>query len=149
ICYLTGFESQGHFAFQALIVPIEGEPIMVPRRLEDSGVQARTWVAISCPYEENEDPIDKVRDTLKLHYLNDKRIGYEKDCWFFTAVQQERLFAKSPVTSFIDCAGIVEEGRLIKSDLEIDMIHRAARFAEAGMLAGIDAVEEGATAHDV
>ncbi|TWU13425.1 putative peptidase [Symmachiella macrocystis] len=132
ICYLTGFESQGHFSFCALIVPLEGEPIMVPRRMEDSGVQARTWVAISCPYEEVEDPIQKVRDTLRLYDLSDNRIGFEKDCWFFTAVQQERLFALSHETSFVDCAGIVEAGRLIKSDLEIEMIRSAARVAEAG-----------------
>lgn len=149
VCYLTGFESQGHFAFQALIVPVEGEPIMVPRRLEDSGVQARTWVAISCPYEEQEDPVDKVCDVLRLYYLQTKRIGYEKDCWFFTAKQQERLFSKSPVTSFVDCSGIVEEGRLIKSDLEIEMMRRAARFAEAGMKAGIEAVREGVTENDI
>lgn len=149
ICYLTGFESQGHFAFQALIVPIEGEPIMVPRRLEDSGVQARTWVAISCPYEESEDPVEKVRETLQLHYLHDKRVGYEKDCWFFTASQQERLFAKSPITSFVDCSGLVEEGRLIKSEYEINMIRQAARFAEAGMQAGIEAVQEGVSENDV
>lgn len=149
ICYLTGFESQGHFAFCALIVPQEGEPIMVPRRLEDSGVQARTWVSVSCPYEEVEDPIDKLRDTLRLYDLAEKRIGYEKDCWFFTATQQERLFARSPEMSFVDCAGIVEAGRVIKSDLEIEMMRKAARFAEAGMKAGIDAVEEGATENDV
>jgi len=149
ICYLTGFESQGHFAFQALVVPIEGEPIMVPRRLEDSGVQARTWVAMSYPYNENEDPIDKLREVLRLHYLEGKRVGYEKDCWFFTAVQQERLFAKTPSTSFIDSAGIVEEGRLIKSELEIEMMRRAARFAEAGMRAGIDAVHEGVSENDI
>ncbi|QDU47329.1 putative peptidase [Symmachiella dynata] len=149
ICYLTGFESQGHFSFCALIVPLEGEPIMVPRRLEDSGVQARTWVSISCPYEEVEDPIQKVRDTLRLYDLSDNRIGFEKDCWFFTAVQQERLFALSHETSFVDCAGIVEAGRLIKSDLEIEMIRSAARVAEAGMQAGIEAVQEGATENDV
>ena len=143
------FESQGHFAFCALIVPQEGEPIMVPRRLEDSGVQARTWVSVSCPYEEVEDPIDKLRDTLRLYDLAEKRIGYEKDCWFFTATQQERLFARSPEMSFVDCAGIVEAGRVIKSDLEIEMMRKAARFAEAGMKAGIDAVEEGATENDV
>jgi len=149
ICYLTGFESQGHFAFCGLIVPIEGEPIMVPRRLEDSGVQERTWVAISRPYNENEDPIDKIVEALRLHYLSDKRIGYEKDCWFFTAVQQDRLFASSPVTSFVDAAGIVEAGRLIKSELEIEKMRSAARFAEEGMRAGIKAVGNGICENDV
>eukprot|EP00913_Durusdinium_trenchii_P028497 g26725.t1 len=110
---------------------------------------ARTWVAISCPYEEVEDPIDKVRDTLRLYDLADKRIGFEKDCWFFTATQQERLFAHTPETSFVDCAGLVEAGRLIKSELEIEMIRKAARIAEAGMKAGIEAVQEGVTENDV
>lgn len=149
ICYLTGFESQGHFSFCALIVPQEGEPIMVPRKLEDSGVQARTWISVSCPYEEVEDPIDKLRDTLRLYNLAELRIGYEKDCWFFTATQQERLFARIPETSFVDCAGIVEAGRVTKSEPEIEMMRKAARFAEAGMKAGIEAVEEGATENDV
>lgn len=149
ICYLTGFESPGYFAFQALIVPIEGEPIMLPRRLEDSGVQANTWVALSYPYDEEKDPLDKLCEIFDIFHLRNKRIGYERDCWFFTATQQDRLFAKTPITSFVDCTGIVEESRIIKSDYEIEMIRQAARAAEAGMEAGISAVHEGATENDI
>lgn len=149
ICYLTGFESPGYFAFEALIVPLEGEPIMIPRRLEESGVQARTWIQITRPYEDNEDPIEKVADTLRIYHLYNQRIGYERDCWFFTSPQQDRLFARSPVTSWVDCAGIVEDGRLIKSECEIEMMRRAARCAEAGMQAGIEAVHEGATENEI
>jgi Xaa-Pro dipeptidase len=149
ICYLTGFESPGYYAFEAFLVPLEGECIMIPRRLEEAGVKARTWVTHIRPYDDNEDPIAKVVGVLGLASLTDKRIGFERDCWFFTATQQERLFAKSPVTSFVDCSGIVEAGRLVKSELEIDMMRKAARFAEAGMRAGIEAIRDGATENDV
>jgi Xaa-Pro dipeptidase len=149
ICHLTGFDSVGHYYFNALVVPLEGEPFMVPRRLENSGVQALTWVEISRPYGDDQDPMDAVYDALDEFGLLDKRIGYEKRCWFFTAAQQERLLAKCSQTVFVDCSGLAEEGRLIKSEFEIEMMRRAARTTEAGMRAGIDAVHAGATENDV
>jgi Xaa-Pro dipeptidase len=149
ICYLTGFESVGHYYFNSLVVPLEGEPFMTPRLLEDSGVRYYTWVEISRPYRDDEYPMEIVSKALGEFNLHDKRIGYEKDCWFFTAAQQERLFAQSPETTFVDCGGIVEEGRLIKSEYEIELMKKAAKTTEAGMQAGIDAVQAGATENDV
>lgn len=149
ICYLTGFESPGHYYFQALIVPLEEEPTMVPRQLEDSGVQALTWIEISRPYQDFEDPIDRLATTLAEFNLDHRRIGYEKSCWFFTAAQQEQLFAACPNATFVDCSGIVEAGRLIKSEYEIALMRQAARTAEAGMRAGVEAVAAGASENDV
>ncbi len=149
VCYLTGFESPGHYYFQALIVPAEGEPVMVPRRLEDSGIQALTWIELSRPYEDTEDPIDRVRTALEEFNLADRRIGYEKNCWFFTAAQQERLFAGCPRATFVDCSGIIEAGRVIKSEVEITLMRRAARTTEAGIQAGVEAVGVGVTENDV
>ena len=149
VCYLTGFESPGHYYFQALLVPREGESVMVPRRLEDSGVQALTWVERSRPYEDHEDPIAKVAETMVEFGWQNLRIGIERNSWFFTALQQEQLFAASPDATFIDCSGIVEQGRVIKSANEIDLMRQAARATEAGMQAGIEAVAPGATENDV
>jgi len=149
ICYLTGFESVGHYYFNALVIPIDGDPFMVPRRLEDSGVQYYTWIEHSRPYQDDEDPIGVLHKALAEFGLLGKRIGFEKDCWFFTAAQQERLFAITPDTIFIDQSGIIEEGRLIKSEYEIEMMRKAARTTQAGMRAGIDAVHIGATENDV
>jgi Xaa-Pro dipeptidase len=149
ICYINGFESVGHYYFNCLVVPLIGEPFMTPRLLEDSGVKEYTWIEISRPYKDFEDPMDILAKSLDEFGLLDKRIGFEKGCWFFTALQQERLFAKCPKTNFIDQGGIVEQGRLIKSDYEIAMMRKAARATEAGMRAGIDAVHVGATENDV
>lgn len=149
ICYLSGFESPGHYYFNALVVPLEGEPIAVPRRLEDSGVQALTWVEISRPYQDYEHPIDKLDATLKEFNLQQKRIGYEKNCWFFTAAQQERLFNICPSAKFVDSSGVVEAGRLIKSEYEIELMRKAAKATDAGMKAGIEAVAEGVSENDV
>lgn len=149
ICYISGFESPGHYYFFALIVPIEGEVIAVCRLLEDSGVEEYTYIDIRRPYVDAEYPIDKLYETLKEFNWLDKRIGYEKGCWFFTAVQQDYLKAKCTDTTFIDCTGMIEQGRLIKSTYEIELMRKAARATEAGMKAGIEAVKVGVTENDI
>lgn len=149
ICYLTAFDSHGYYRFQTLVVPLEGEPFMVPRLLEERGVIAWTWLEITRPYEDFEDPIQKVKEALEEFDLQDKRIGYEKDCWFFTALQQEQLFRECPKVTFIDCSGIVEEGRLIKSEYEIEIMRKVARITGTSMRAGIDVVREGVTEYDI
>lgn len=149
LCYLTGFDSVGHYYFNSLVVPIDGEPFMTPRLLENHGANVLTWVEYTRPYQDDEDPMDVLREALVEAGLEEARIGYEKECWFFTAAQQDRLFPNMPNATFVDCSGIVEEGRLIKSQHEIDLMRDAARTTEAGMWAGIEAVRAGATENDV
>jgi hypothetical protein len=145
ITYLTGFESPGHYWFQGLIVPLEGEAVTVSRVLEQAGVDAYTWIERNVGYHDSEDAMERVAETLRGEGLDGKRIGFEKDCWFFTAGQQERLFAKLPSTTFIDVGGIVEQGRVRKSAPELALMREASRAAEAGMRAGVNAVSGGAT----
>lgn len=149
IFYLSGFESPGHYYFNAMVVPLEGESFIVPRQLENLGVQELTWLEHSCPYQDSEDPIKKLKQSLHKFGLDQKRIGYEKNCWFFTALQQEKLFNACSKSTFVDVSGIIESGRLIKSDLEIEQMSCAAKSTEAGMRAGIKAVVDGANENDV
>ncbi len=149
ICYLTGFESPGHFRFNALVVPLEGEPFMTPRLLEDSGVEALTWVEIRHPYTDIEDPIAKLYTTLHTYGLHDKRIGIERGCWFFTALQQDQFAALASDATLIDCTMMVEAGRLIKSEAEIALMRRAAEITDLAMQAGVEATRVGVTENDI
>ncbi|MGD2165668.1 MAG: aminopeptidase P family N-terminal domain-containing protein, partial [Anaerolineae bacterium] len=63
-CYLTGFESVGHYYFNSLVVPLDGEPFMTPRLLEDRGVKYYTWVEISRPYRDTQDPMEVLGEAL-------------------------------------------------------------------------------------
>lgn len=149
ICYLSGFESPGHYYFNALLVPLEGEPVAVPRRLEASGYLALSWLENLSPYEDSQDPIRVLAATLEQFGLSDQRVGYERSCWFFTAAQQEQLMAACSQADFVDVSGLVEQGRVVKSEHEIGLMKKAARATEAGMQAGIEAVRSGVTENDV
>ncbi len=149
ITYLTGYQTTGYYYFQTVVVPVEGEPFMVTRLLEDTNVQARTWLALSRPYNDTEAPIAKLASALGEFGLAGKRLGYEKHCYFFRATEQEALFAACPDARFVDCSGLVEQGRLIKSDHEIALMRRVAAANEAGMKAGIAAAEPGVSENDI
>ncbi|MDZ7800051.1 MAG: Xaa-Pro peptidase family protein [Trueperaceae bacterium] len=151
ITYLTGFESPGHYWWQGLIVPLYGEPTAVSRLLEISGMDALSWIEPehNVGYRDDQDPMKILVGELTAMGLDRGRIGYERDGWFFTAAQQDRLFSLLPEVDWIDGSGLVEAGRLVKSPLEIERIRAAARTTEAGMQAGVDAARAGSTENDV
>ena len=149
IMYLTDYQTTGYSFFQALIVPLDGEPFMVTRHLEESNVYARTWVEKTRPYEDNGDAIQRLVGSLKESGLAKASIGYERNSYFFPAYHQDRLRTAYNGGHLLDCFGIVEEGRIRKSPAEIEVMRKAAHATEAGMQAGLDAVAAGVTENEI
>jgi Xaa-Pro dipeptidase len=149
LMYLTDYQTTGYSFFQALVVPIEDEPFMITRALEDSNVVERTWLEQSRPYPDTGDAIQQLITSLNEFGLSRKRVGYERNSYFFPAYQQDRVRTSFAHGVLMDCFGIVEEGRARKSAVEIELMKRAALATEAGMQAGLDAVRAGVTENDI
>ncbi len=147
--YLTGYQTPGYYWFQALVVPLEQEPFMVTRRLELSNISARTWIKESRPYHDFDNPPRVLADAIAEFGLANARLGYDRDAYFFRAFEQETVKATLPSATFINCTGIVEQLRVVKSDAEIIKMEQAARTTEAGMRAGIEAVAVGVSENDI
>lgn len=149
IAYLTDYQTTGYSFFQALVVPLEKEPFMITRSLEESNVHARTWVELTRPYPDTGDAIQMLVDALREFGLSDKRIGYERNSYFFPAYQQDCIHTTLKNAKLMDCFGIVEEGRICKSQEEIAVMRRAALATEAGMKAGIEICQPGITENEI
>lgn len=149
ITYLTDYQTTGYSFFQALVVPLEQEPFMITRFLEASNIYARTWVELSRPYPDTGDAIQMLVDALREFGLDNKRIGYERNSYYFPAYQQDCIHTTLKDAKLLDCFGIVEEGRICKSSLEIEVMKKAAKATEAGMQAGIEACAAGVTENEI
>lgn len=149
IMYLTDYQTTGYSFFQALVVPLEDEPFMITRKLEESNVIHRTWVEITRPYPDTGDAIQMLVDALREFGLDKKRIGYERNSYFFPAYHQDCIHTTLTDGKLLDCFGIVEEGRVCKSPMEIALMQNAARATEAGMQAGIEAVQAEVTENEI
>ncbi|MBO1751012.1 ectoine hydrolase [Actinotalea sp. BY-33] len=149
LIYLTDYQTTGYSFFQALVVPLEDEPFMITRAMEESNVIERTWVEVTRPYPDTGDAIQQLIAALTEFGLATKRIGYERNSYFFPAYQQDRIHTSFQRGTLRDCFGIVEEGRRRKSPAEIEIMTRAAIATQAGIAAGLDAAQPGVTENDI
>lgn len=147
--YVSGYQTPGYYWYQTLMVPMDREPVLLTRLNEASNIEPFSWVEDSRPYKDHENWIEKTRDVLMDLGLSDKRIGLQYDSFFLTSRDEKGLTAALPGATFVDGSGLVEEGRMVKSEQEIEYIRQAARTAEAGLRAGIETCEVGVTENDV
>jgi Xaa-Pro dipeptidase len=149
LMYLTDYQTTGYSYFQALILPISDDPLIITRKVEESNVYSRTWVDKTRSYDDTGDAIQELVDCLDEMHLTDKWVGYERNSYFFPAYQQDRMLNSFTNGKLVDCFGIVEEGRICKSPVEIEVMRQASRATEAGMQAGIGACAVGVTENDI
>jgi Xaa-Pro dipeptidase len=149
IYYLTGYQTPGYYAYQCFIIPAEGDPVMLTRRLEESNVRALSWVDERRTILDTQDPVQRTVETLQEMGLSEKRLGVELDSWFLTSRNYFKLQDLLKETELIDCSGTVERVRLIKSPQEIEYIQQGALAASEGTRQAVAAIAEGKTENDV
>ncbi len=149
LAYLTGHQTTGYSFFQALLVPLEREPVSITRQMEASNIEYRTWVEDARYYSDTGDAIQMLYDVIREMGLIGKNVGHERNSYFFPAYQQDRLHTMFSNGNLQDCFGIVEEGRICKSADEIEVMKKASKATQAGMQAGYEAVAEGVTENDI
>lgn len=149
LMYLTDYQTTGYSFFQALVVPIDNEPFMITRKLEESNVIERTWVENTRPYPDTGDSLQMLVESLREFGLGGKNVGYERNSYFFPAYHQDSIHTTFTRGLLLDCFGIVEQGRIRKSPVEIEIMRKAARATVAGMEAGFEAAAAGVTENDI
>jgi Xaa-Pro dipeptidase len=146
IYYLTGYQTAGYYTYQALIVPEAParEPVFVIRLPERTNVLARSWLHATATYEDTDDPVEVTYRAMTDAGLTRGVIGVEKEAWFLTVRDFEKLAGRlGSDARIVDASGLVEGLRVVKSPAEIAYIRAAAEMANAGVRAGIELAEVG------
>jgi Xaa-Pro dipeptidase len=150
IYYISGYQTPGYYVYQTLVVPLDRDPFMVTRYLEETNVVGLSWLDDREFFQDHEDPVDATLKALKKRALiQNKTIGLEEDAWFISIKQYLKLRDALSGASVVNGSGCIEALRLIKSHQELEYIRRAARIAEKGMEAGMEAIREGVTEDDI
>ncbi|OLP57919.1 Xaa-Pro aminopeptidase [Xaviernesmea oryzae] len=142
IYWLTGRQTAGYFAFQALILPADGAPVLLVRQLELFGTLANTYLPDLVAYQDGDDPAEALVDLLRRRGI--ARPAIELAGWFLSPKLAAEIADRLGVAALADGAQILPPLRMIKSPAELASIRQAARYAEAGMIAGIAACAAGA-----
>ncbi|MDU4312592.1 MAG: Xaa-Pro peptidase family protein, partial [Klebsiella michiganensis] len=142
IFWLTGQQTPGYYTFQALLLPVEGDPVFVIRQLEYFNFIANTFISDAAIYQDGDNPVDFLVAMLQQRGWLNKRIGLDKRGWFLPIAVYEAL--QSKLGAIADTAGVIEPLRAVKSAAEVEKIAAAARYVDAGMRAGMAAIRSGA-----
>jgi Xaa-Pro dipeptidase len=145
IYYLTGQQTPGYYTFQALLLPADGEPCFIVRRLEAMNCMVNSYIDRVEVYDDGTDPFALLSDLLAQRKVT--RIAIDKRGWFLPIAAYESLQVR--LGDLADGAGVIESLRAIKSPAEIERIERAAAYVDNGMRAGYRAIGKGSSENDL
>ena len=147
IFWLSGRQTAGYFAFQALLVPAEGTPVLLVRQLEETGARADAWFDDIRTWQDGQDPAAELARMIKGQGIS--RLALERSGWFVSPQMMAQLETALDGIALLDGSGWVERLRMVKSPLELEAIRHAARYAQAGMAAALAACRAGVTENDI
>ncbi|MGA9874478.1 MAG: Xaa-Pro peptidase family protein [Solirubrobacteraceae bacterium] len=150
--WLSGYEPTSAFYFQALVVPAaQDSPLtLLCNKAELLLCEETCWVADVRPIWTHEDQTARLMELLRERDLDGAgRIGVNLSSYHFKARYALELMRALPEAEMVDvCAGL-DDLRLVKSPAEIALLRQAARVADTGVMAGIEAIRAGVTDRDV
>lgn len=147
IFYLCGQQTPGYYTYQALILPVDGEPVFIVRQLELNNLIANSYLDDVVAYDDGADAVDVTVDLIRHRGWQNRRLAIDERGWFLPIAVYKALLAALGETH--DGAGVIESLRRIKSPLEIEKLEIAAGYTDAGMAAGVGAIAAGASENDL
>jgi Xaa-Pro dipeptidase len=147
IFYLTGQQTPGYYTFQALVLPVDGDPVFVIRQLEYFNFIANTFIPDAQVYQDGDEPVTFLVDLLQKRGFASKRVAIDKRGWFLPIAVYEALQEK--LGTIHDGARLIERLRAVKSPAEVEKIATAAAYVDAGLNAGLAAIKVGASENDL
>ncbi|EJF01603.1 M24 family metallopeptidase [Liquorilactobacillus mali] len=150
IFYLTGYQSPGYYMYQGLVIPVNGDPLLVPRAAEIPNVMLYSWLNEDniVSYDDTVDPISVTIKCLKKYLQTNSKLGIEMDSKFLS-IKQFKQIGENCHASIVNIQGMIESLRLIKSPTEIKYIKEACHVADKAMGAGLNAIHVGVNEDEV
>ncbi|MCB9958714.1 MAG: aminopeptidase P family protein [Rhodospirillaceae bacterium] len=148
VFYLTGLDHWGYFAPHLLVVPLDGEPVLVTRAMERVVVANQLRTAAFRGHLDDETAADETARVLADRGLAGGHIGLEYWSWGFCHGLAESLKAQVDAT-WEDISGLVDGLRAVKSPAEQALMRAAAKVTDAATAAAVAAICDGAAEREV
>lgn len=143
--WLTGYSVSDTY-YRACIVPRDGNPVWVLRRIDEVPCRAATWVSDIRTYSDDADPYDCVADAI--HETGAARVGVDFNSFGFTHHVYKMLCARLPDCDFVDLPNSAGLLRSVKDESELDKLARASAIADGAMACIAEQIKPGMRPRD-
>lgn len=139
MAWLTGYDGWSFYVHQAVILPLDGEPLWWGRPMDGVGAQMTTWLSDASIFSYPDDyvqnpakhPYSHLAGILRSKGWQAAHVGVEMDNYYFSSACLETLRAELPDAKVKDATALVNWQRAVKSEQELSYMRRAARIIEA------------------
>lgn len=139
MAWLTGYDGWSFYVHQAVLVGLEGDPVWWGRGIDLPGARRTVFMggdtlhAYDDSYVMNPEkhPMTDLCKLITAMGWAGSRIGVEMDNYYFSAKAYETLLTDGKPSTFIDCTGLVNWQRAVKSEQEITYMRRAGAIVSA------------------
>ena len=143
VLYLSGYQTFSVLAGETLIVPSEGDPVLVVPSPELGTALLHTWLESACGFDPERSAGANLAERLRECGLGAATIGVEKDASGLTPSCLDELRQMLPDARFEDATQLLVTLKAVKSERELACHRRAAPMTDAGMAAAMEAAVEG------
>ncbi len=145
--YFTGYNPGRSERLIALMLPVEGAPVIVCPSFEVERIKRNSAVADARGWEEQDNPYNVVRDAVRATRKHGSgTIALEQSTEYATFL---RLKDKLSSWDFKDAAPVTERLRIVKYPEEVALIRRAIAITEDAMAATFAQLAVGMSEQDV
>ncbi|SIR60064.1 MULTISPECIES: Xaa-Pro peptidase family protein [unclassified Bosea (in: a-proteobacteria)] len=149
VTYLTGFFTRGYSSFQFAVIPLEGDPVLFCRDVEEYYLDATCVFPKRVMWTDSDDRIAVAARAIREAAGATAKLAVEMQAWTLSVARYDALRAALPETTWSDLSPFTTQMRFIKSPAEVAYQRAAGKAAEAGMAAGIASAKAGATEREM
>ncbi len=147
LVYVTGFNISENM-YRACLLPLEGEPVMILRSVDQGPFLEHSWLTHYVGFNDWDNPLTIVSDTVKQNRWHGKRIGIDEDSYCMTIKRFNHLKHLLPDVVFTDFSGVLEQVRACKSKQEIAYMREASRLADVATTEIVKQIGVGSSARN-
>lgn len=149
IYYLVGLDHFGYFAFHALVLPADGEAVLIARRMEQVTIARDVPDLDFAGYDDDADIAVHCVDVIRGAVGPATRVGMEESSLYLPPRVWATIVSGMPESEFVDASDLLTRLRLVQGPEELAVTRLTAEVSDAMMAAAIDAAGEGVTEREV
>ena len=143
VFYVSGFRSNPHERLLGVMIFQDASPIMICPKMEEPDAKAAGWVADIVGHKDTDNPWQLVKDAIDKKGINMSKMAIEKS--HMTVERLEAVQDLFPQASFTRLDDQLNSMRVIKDEKELDILRKAAEYADYAIEVGVNEIAEGKT----
>lgn len=143
VFYFSGFHSDPHERLLGVAIFQNREPFMICPKMEVPDAKASGWPYDAIGHADTDNPWTILAKEIQSRTNEVSTIAIEKG--HLTVERYEALLSFFPKARFVSLDQTINELRVIKDDVELEKLRKAAELADYAIEVGVKAIKEGMT----